>query len=275
MNASRVVLAEGVFVVSATTITSFARGDGFPRPAVFLGGAVAFGALVALAGPAPDLAVSLGGLTVAYGLLRASKPGGPSVGEILVQALTGAGKGTLETPGSGKTTQPSSITPVVAAAPATAAATPAAAPSSQTAAGATRASGSLVYPFAGGRTGLSLERVDRGQDFGFTAPKVAQAVASGTVVGIYPGFGPSDESIFTFVKLDKPLGGYQYLYYGGGQPVVKVGDRVSAGTPIAHFVPGNQAEIGLSPYPSSLLPPQNAAHLAASGPVFANLISGL
>ena len=104
-HAARIVLGEGAAVVAMTTIASLHGGQGFPRPAIFIAGAVAYGALALLAGPAPELAVTFGALGLVYGAVRASGKGGQSVGELVLGAITGIKSATFEPAGSGRTTQ--------------------------------------------------------------------------------------------------------------------------------------------------------------------------
>jgi hypothetical protein len=83
--------------------------------------------------------------------------------------------------------------------------------------------------------GLRQERVDQGTDWGGSGP--LYALDSGTIVNLYNSGWPG--GTFLVLKLNQAINGQQYVYYAEDiTPLVKVGQKVSAGDHIANATGG-------------------------------------
>lgn len=116
----------------------------------------------------------------------------------------------------------------------------------------------LLFPFPKGAAGVAAPgswSLDQGVDIAAPANTPELAVGSGTIVreGI-SGFGPNAPVL----KLDQPINGLDYVYYGhAGPDLVKVGQHVTAGQQITSvgagivgISTGPHLELGLSATPS-------------------------
>lgn len=92
--------------------------------------------------------------------------------------------------------------------------------------------------------GASFERIDQGVDWSQAAPYVA--VANGRVSAISRGWH-GGTGIGVYITLDKPITvngrTYSQVYYAELQPLVRVGQRVRAGQPVAA---GGAGELGFA-----------------------------
>ena len=124
----------------------------------------------------------------------------------------------------------------------------------------------LLFPFPKGAAGVqpaSGWSQDSGVDITAPANTPELAVGAGTIVqeGI-SGFGPNAP----ILKLDRPIDGMGYAYYGhAGPDLVKVGQHVTAGQPITEvgagivgISTGPHLEFGLSPSQSIPAPGQTS-----------------
>lgn len=112
-----------------------------------------------------------------------------------------------------------------------------------------RAASRFVSPIA---PGSSFEGVDQGVDYNQQSPY--RAVGSGTVYALGSGWhGGTGQAVYE--QLDQPLvvNGHSYpqVYYAETSPLVKVGDKVAAGQPVAS---GGGAELGFASGASPMAP---------------------
>lgn len=245
MDASKIVLAEGAAIVGMVTIANLKDGKGFPPPKVFLAGAVAYGALALLAGPAPQLAITFGALGVAYGLLRANGKG-ISLGESAISALTGIGTGTFEAPGSqGGGSGGVSFTPVTPS-EATTGASPATGASGATPALTTKASGTIgSFPVAtkpsaylggvnahagGGKGGVNNWESSNALDIAVPKDTPVLAVENGTI-GPSFGFNTLGGNRLHLVSSDNE---WYYAHLDKYAPGIGPGTKVTAGQIIGY-----------------------------------------